>query len=190
MGMQVKLVMFGAEGDRKSFNLSRDMTVIGRREDCDLRIPIGDVSRKHCRLVKDDSIVRIEDLGSSNGTYRNGERVQEATLEAGDSVKIGPVYFVVQIDGVPADDEITKPSRAIKKDETTTSIEDIDELSGDEIETVEDAEEASGEAVEDFDPMSALSGSDSGLNIEGTPGMGEAAGDSMQIPVEGEDEDK
>src|SRR3954466_15279411 len=107
--MQAVLVMCRSDGERRSFSMARDMTVIGRREDCDLRIPLGDVSRKHCRLVKDEGSVRIEDLGSSNGTHRNGERVQEATLEPGDQLKIGPVWFVVQIDGTPADEEIQPP---------------------------------------------------------------------------------
>src|SRR3954470_3335983 len=108
--MQVVLVMFGADGERRQFPVSRDMTIVGRREDCDLRIPLGDVSRKHCRRVKDDDSLRMENLGSSNGTYRNGERVQEATLEPGDQLKIGPVWFVVQIDGSPATDDIQPPS--------------------------------------------------------------------------------
>jgi pSer/pThr/pTyr-binding forkhead associated (FHA) protein len=105
--MQVVLAMFRPDGERRSFSIVRDLTVVGRREDCDLRIPLGDVSRKHCRLIKDDDSLRVEDLGSSNGTYRNGQRVQEAVLAAGDRVKVGPVTFVVQIDGVPADEEMT-----------------------------------------------------------------------------------
>jgi len=104
--MQSVLVMFRSDGDRRSFSLTRDITVVGRREDCDLRIPLGDVSRKHCRLVRDGDVFRLEDLGSSNGTYHNGQRVQEATLSPGDSVQVGPVVFVLQIDGVPADDEL------------------------------------------------------------------------------------
>jgi predicted component of type VI protein secretion system len=104
--MQAVLVMFRNDGEPRSFSITRDITVIGRREDCDLRIPLGDVSRKHCRLIHDGEIFRVEDLGSSNGTFRNGERVQEATLQAGDSVQLGPVVFVLQIDGVPADDQL------------------------------------------------------------------------------------
>jgi hypothetical protein len=104
--MQAVLVMFRADGERRSFSLPREMTVVGRREDCDLRIPLGDVSRKHCRLVKEGDTLRIEDLGSSNGTYHNGQRVQEAVINAGDTIQIGPVVFVAQIDGHPADDEL------------------------------------------------------------------------------------
>lgn len=104
--MQAVLVMFRSDGERRSFSIARDMTVIGRREDCDLRIPLGEISRKHCRLVRDGDALRLEDLGSSNGTFHNGERIQEVTLNPGDSIQIGPVVFVVQIDGVPADEEL------------------------------------------------------------------------------------
>ena len=104
--MQAVLVMFRSDGERRSFSIARDITVIGRREDCDLRIPLGDISRKHCRLIRDGETLRVEDLGSSNGTFHNGQRVQEATLAAGDSVQVGPVVFVLQIDGIPGDDEL------------------------------------------------------------------------------------
>lgn len=104
--MQAVLVMFRSDGERRSFSMARDITVIGRREDCDLRIPLGDVSRKHCRLIRDGDAIRIEDLGSSNGTFHNGQRVQEAVLSPGDSVQVGPVVFVLQVDGVPSDEEL------------------------------------------------------------------------------------
>ena len=80
--MQVVLVMFRAEGERRSFSVTREVTVIGRREDCDLRIPVSEVSRKHCRIVMEEGAVRAEDLGSSNGTFHNGKRISgSVTLE-------------------------------------------------------------------------------------------------------------
>jgi pSer/pThr/pTyr-binding forkhead associated (FHA) protein len=108
--MQVVLVMFRNDGERRSFSVVRNMTVIGRREDCDLRIPVGDVSRKHCRLLSSEDGVSIEDLGSSNGTFVNHERIQHRDLNAGDTIGVGPVQFVVQIDGVPDEDEMTAPT--------------------------------------------------------------------------------
>jgi len=104
--MQAVLVMFRSDGERRSFSIARDMTVIGRREDCDLRIPLGEVSRKHCRLIRDGDTLKLEDLGSSNGTYLNGQRVQEAQLNPGDTLQVGPVVFVLQVDGEPADEEL------------------------------------------------------------------------------------
>ena len=110
--MQVVLAMFRGDGERRSFSVVREMTVIGRREDCDLRIPVGDVSRKHCRLVMEADTIRIEDLGSSNGTYVNGHRVQEAVLQPGDRIQVGPVQFIIQIDGEPPEDQMTLPVAA------------------------------------------------------------------------------
>jgi pSer/pThr/pTyr-binding forkhead associated (FHA) protein len=114
--------MFRQDGERRSFSVARDITVIGRREDCDLRIPLGDISRKHCRLVRDGDTLRVEDLGSSNGTFHNAQRVQEATLTAGDSIQVGPVVFVLQVDGVPADDELA-PVIAVPATEEGTAAE-------------------------------------------------------------------
>jgi pSer/pThr/pTyr-binding forkhead associated (FHA) protein len=107
--MQVALFMFTADGQRRRFPLQRDVTVIGRREDCDLRIPLTEVSRKHCRIVKDANGLRLEDLGSSNGTFLNGSRVQESMVQPGDHIQVGPVLFTVQIDGFPTDDTIEAP---------------------------------------------------------------------------------
>jgi predicted component of type VI protein secretion system len=107
--MEVVLVMFKADGAMRSFPLSRNVTVIGRREDCDLRIPLTEVSRKHCRLVKEGETVRVEDLGSSNGTYHNGARIQEAVMQPGDVIQVGPVTFTIQIGGFPATSDIHPP---------------------------------------------------------------------------------
>jgi predicted component of type VI protein secretion system len=104
--MQVILVMFRSDGKRRSFSIVRDITVLGRREDCDLRIPLGDISRKHARFIRSGDRLRLEDLGSSNGTFCNGERITSIELQPGDTVVVGPVTFVVQIDGVPVDEEI------------------------------------------------------------------------------------
>jgi predicted component of type VI protein secretion system len=65
--------------------------------------------RKHCRFVVEGESLRLEDLGSSNGTYVNGKRIQEAIIKPGDNVQIGPLTFVVQIDGQPPDEEIPEP---------------------------------------------------------------------------------
>ena len=51
--MQAVLVMFRNDGERRSFSISREMMVIGRRQDCDLMIPLGEISRKHCRIIRD-----------------------------------------------------------------------------------------------------------------------------------------
>jgi predicted component of type VI protein secretion system len=129
--MQAVLVMFRNDGERRSFSITREMTVIGRRQDCDLMIPLGEISRKHCRIIRDGDSLRLEDLGSSNGTFVNGRRVQEAVLEPGDTIQVGPVQFVMQIDGVPDDDQIRpnmKGGAAAVGDEDELQTLDDEEL--------------------------------------------------------------
>jgi pSer/pThr/pTyr-binding forkhead associated (FHA) protein len=98
--MKVVLIRF-REGERRDLLLSTETTIIGRRPDCQLRIPTRDVSRRHCEIALSDKEVRVRDLGSSNGTYVNGKRVSDKPLAAGDRLMVGPVVFVVQIDGEP-----------------------------------------------------------------------------------------
>ncbi len=130
--MQVVLVTFKADGERRSFSLPRTITVIGRREDCDLRIPLGEVSRKHCRFIIDKDALRLEDLGSSNGTFHNGTRVQEAVIGAGDTVQVGPVIFVIQIDGQPADEDIQPAGSPVSAHDTSIAAAPTGEAAPDE----------------------------------------------------------
>jgi uncharacterized RDD family membrane protein YckC len=73
-----------------TFPLDIDKLVIGRSRSCDIRLREDTVSRLHAALVwRDDGLV-VEDLGSSNGTFVNGERVlSPRTVVAGDSVRFG-----------------------------------------------------------------------------------------------------
>ena len=102
--MNVVLVRF--KGDqRRDFTIAEGTSVVGRRPDCALRIPTRDVSRQHCEIQVGDDAVHVRDLGSANGTFVNGTRVAEAALNAGDRLAVGPVIFVVQIDGEPQEIE-------------------------------------------------------------------------------------
>ncbi|MBN2296791.1 MAG: EAL domain-containing protein [Pirellulales bacterium] len=58
--------------------------VIGRSEDSDLTIESNRVSRRHVEILHDDDGYRIRDLGSTNGTILNGQRIEEARLSDGD----------------------------------------------------------------------------------------------------------
>jgi EAL domain-containing protein (putative c-di-GMP-specific phosphodiesterase class I) len=67
---------------------------IGRGESAHLRIESSQVSREHARIVRGQGDLRIKDLGSTNGTFVNGQRTQEARLEHGDIVHIATTEFI------------------------------------------------------------------------------------------------
>lgn len=100
--MDISLVMFKANGDRRDFKV-RGRAIIGRKHSCDLRIPLPNVSRQHCEIVVEGQTAKVHDLGSSNGTYHNSKRIDQAVLSAGDEVVVGPVIFTIIIDGQPQD---------------------------------------------------------------------------------------
>lgn len=103
--MEIRLIMFKEDGESKDFTLDEGKTLIGRQEDCDLRIPLAEISRKHAVVMVDleKKTITLRDLGSANGTYVNNVKISEQELEAGDHLVIGPVVFTVQIDGEPSD---------------------------------------------------------------------------------------
>lgn len=132
--MNVSLIMFRENGEKKQFPIETGKTIIGRKEDCGLRIPLGEISRKHAILMVDEKTVTLRDLGSANGTYVNNKRVTEQELQAGDHIVIGPVVFTVQIDGQPADLkpvqtrlEARKPVPAAPAAATTAAAADDDD---------------------------------------------------------------
>jgi len=97
--MQVMLQVIRGPSAGKEFKLPVDNFVIGRGDGCHLKPKSDMVSRKHCALAVRDSKLFLEDFGSKNGTYVNGERV-EGTIELkmGDELRVGPLDFLILID--------------------------------------------------------------------------------------------
>ncbi len=92
-----------SDGSLHEFVIAKPRTVIGRKPDADLRIPLSSVSREHCTIELRGQEAYVRDLGSSNGTKHNGQKVHEGRLAAGDSVVVGPIHFIVVIDGEPSE---------------------------------------------------------------------------------------
>jgi pSer/pThr/pTyr-binding forkhead associated (FHA) protein len=63
--------------------------VIGRSSDLDMVLVEDMVSRKHAKIVTDDGSISIQDLGSTNGTFVNGEKIRTVRLKEGDRILIG-----------------------------------------------------------------------------------------------------
>ncbi len=77
-------------------DLTRPEVVVGRHSDTDVRLPLPDVSRRHCRFVWRDGGWHVHDMNSLNGVYVNDRRVAQQPLRHGDTVRIGGFTFRVQ----------------------------------------------------------------------------------------------
>jgi len=85
-----KLILSNSKTSPTEYELTKSETIIGRDPDVDITISSPAVSRRHARLTRDGDAYMIEDLGSSNGTFINGQRVNEKRLLAsGDQIRLG-----------------------------------------------------------------------------------------------------
>ena len=78
-------------------DIVKDLIVLGRKEDCDIRLVHKSVSKMHCVIVKTDGLLLLRDLGSTNGTRVNGQRVRRAALLPNDQVSIANYKFRVYL---------------------------------------------------------------------------------------------
>jgi pSer/pThr/pTyr-binding forkhead associated (FHA) protein len=156
--MDVNLILLKKNNSQKAFSLSSGITVIGRRHDCDLRIPLMSVSRRHCQFNRDEGVLKIRDLGSRNGTYLNGKRIDEAVIQAGDYIEVGPLKFVLQINGEPKD--IAEPELAaqvLPQESASTSDSAADDFeSFIELDELDSSEGESDSLLDELDSLDEI----------------------------------
>jgi pSer/pThr/pTyr-binding forkhead associated (FHA) protein len=74
--------------------------VIGRAAECDISVPADEISRRHALVKPTPEGLAVEDLGSSNGTFINGKRVQHGFLNPGDELRLDAVRFILVAPGM------------------------------------------------------------------------------------------
>jgi len=86
---------------------------IGRGGENDIVVHDGEASKHHARIVADDGVYRFEDLGSTNGSFLNGERVSHALLASGAEIRLGHATFTVVLPepaALPPEPDEPKPA--------------------------------------------------------------------------------
>ena len=84
-------------GIPKDIELTAEPLSIGRSREADIPLLDDKVSRVHCGIRLSDGKFYLKDLKSRNGTYVNGERVEDtAEIKAGDRIQIGSTVFVME----------------------------------------------------------------------------------------------
>src|SRR4051794_33498684 len=98
-------------------DLVKDMVVVGRKDDCDVRLDHKSVSKMHCVLVKADGLLLVRDLGSTNGTRVNGVRVRRAALLPDDQLSVANHKFRVHLGPDPGPSAALEHTQRIDADE-------------------------------------------------------------------------
>jgi pSer/pThr/pTyr-binding forkhead associated (FHA) protein/outer membrane protein assembly factor BamB len=90
-------VLKGQSGDvaGKNFIIGEKM-LIGRNAHCDLLLDNAMISSRHAQIQSHNGTAKLEDLGSTNGTFVNGEKITQTNLYDGDEIKIEPYLFSVK----------------------------------------------------------------------------------------------
>jgi two-component system, cell cycle response regulator len=83
------LICISGRSIGQMFLLQQDETTIGRAPECDVFLDDEGVSRNHAKIIRQDDTLILLDLGSTNGTYAEGDRVQALTLHDGLKIQVG-----------------------------------------------------------------------------------------------------
>lgn len=93
-GIGVLIVRRGPNAGSR-FDLSDEVTTVGRNPDSDIFLDDVTVSRRHAEITHAEGSFTVKDLGSLNGTYLNRERIEEAApMHSGDELQIGKFRLV------------------------------------------------------------------------------------------------
>jgi predicted component of type VI protein secretion system len=120
--MGTKLVIASGKSAGKAIAVKREKLLIGRADECDIRPLSDEVSRRHCAVRIEPDVVWVEDLGSRNGTFVNGQRIAEKTkVYDDDLIKVGALELRVAGGTVRADaaPQAAEPSSWNDEDEVS-----------------------------------------------------------------------
>lgn len=98
-----KITINTTDGSSLEFELTADRYRIGRAQDNDLVVPDGSVSSYHGEIFVQGDSIEFHDLGSTNGTHVNGQRVEKASVGPGQDFRIGSC--AVFLAGAAAEEE-------------------------------------------------------------------------------------
>lgn len=86
------------DGTERSLEFGSKPLIIGRLPESEITVRDAFISRVHCHVSCANNQFTLKDLGSTNGTYRNGARVFECTLTTGDKIQLGNTTLAFEID--------------------------------------------------------------------------------------------
>lgn len=147
-----KLVLL-QDGQATPFDLNKGEMVIGRLPECDIQLPSNMVSRKHAKVVRDGDHFVLHDLGSGNGTFLNGQRLEAPhRLKTNDRLKFGPI--LMRFDSDLLDDDDSASSMALQTASGYGTLEVSD--SADSSSTIMGALDSSALGILDSRPQEKL----------------------------------
>ena len=98
-GVSANFIVKGPNGVEKAYPMRQLTMTIGRSDQCDIPVKDSSMSGRHCEVSKINGEIKVKDLGSANGIWLNGERVDECELFDGDVIRLGQTSIRVDVVG-------------------------------------------------------------------------------------------
>ena len=116
-GLFMKAELVPENGD-PPIPITKDLTVVGRKEYCDVHIDDASLSKRHCVLVKTDGLLVVRDLATTNGTKVKGQRIRWAALLPDDRLTFGSYKVRIYL----GPDDLPAPSETRRKPTKTEPV--------------------------------------------------------------------
>ena len=108
--MDCRLVCISS-GMEERYLLHEGVTTVGRESDNKIQLLRANVSRRHAKIINMPSVCQVEDLGSANGTFVDGDRITSMVLKNGSEVRFADEVFRFESKGSIGSDEALVPQR-------------------------------------------------------------------------------
>ena len=108
---------------KSPFPVNKAQVIIGREIACDIMLCDDSISRRHAEVIRDSDCWRVHDLGSSNGTFVNGKRIEEVELADGDVITLGDINLTFEAPRVIINSDNPEPVSNIQITPESLGIE-------------------------------------------------------------------
>src|SRR3954464_10340797 len=98
-GVSANFIVKGPSGVEKAYPMRAISGTIGRSDQCDISVKDSSMSGRHAEITKINGEIRVKDMGSANGIWLNGERVEEGELFDGDVLRLGQTSVRIDVVG-------------------------------------------------------------------------------------------
>src|SRR5205814_7478779 len=98
-GVSANFIVKGPSGVEKAYPMRAITVTIGRSDQCDIAVKDTSMSGRHAEISKINGEIRVKDMGSANGIWLNGERVDDVELFDGDVLRLGQTSIRIDVVG-------------------------------------------------------------------------------------------
>ncbi len=98
-GVSANFIVKGPSGVEKAYPMRAITVTIGRSDQCDISVKDSSMSGRHAEISKINGEIRVKDMGSANGIWLNGERVDDVELFDGDVLRLGQTSIRIDVVG-------------------------------------------------------------------------------------------